>query len=427
MNNFLNRLKALDKDIYTAIIGMGSMGRGLFYQCHNTPGIACLAIADLDIEKCIITAKETGIEYIEVSDEKELNTAIDAGVLAITTNGHLLSNADKVEVLQEATSAIAEGAKFVISALNNKKHVVLMNAEVDLIFGSYFLQVARKNNVVCTSIDGDQYGVIKGLLDDMLLWGFELVMAGNIKGYLDLYSNPTVIIPEADKRNLDYSMCVSYTDGTKLNIEMAIIANMYKMKTDIIGMHGSKAKHVKEVLSLFDFDKIWKDNGKVPFVDYILGAEPGGGVFVVGYNKHPYQQAMLAYYKMGNGPYYLFYRPYHLCHIESAKAIAKAALDHEYFMAPEAGFQTNVFSYAKVDLKAGDTLDGLGGYMCYGKIENTDPGIKPDGLPILLADYVVLKTDIPKDQKINLSDIEYDPESYTFDLYNKALQYSKTL
>ena len=96
-------------------------------------------------------------------------------------------------------------------------------------------------------------------------------------------------------------------------------------------------------------------------------------------------------------------------------------------MAPEVGFQSNVFAYAKVDLKAGDTLDGHGGYKCYGQIENTDPKTRPGGLPILLADNVTLKKDISKDQKINLSDIEYDPGSCAFDIYHKALQYSKTL
>ena len=134
-----------------------------------------------------------------------------------------------------------------------------MNAEIDLLFGPYFAELAEANGVVCTSIDGDQYGVLKHLIDDFELWGFQPVMAGNIKGFLDRYANPTKIIAEADKRRLDYKMCTSYTDGTKLNIEMAIIANAFGMRTIKPGMTGPCADRVTEVFDLFDFEKNWSD------------------------------------------------------------------------------------------------------------------------------------------------------------------------
>lgn len=426
MNTFLNRLKSLEEEIGTAIIGMGAMGKGLFYQCHITPGIKCLAIADLDISKCVEAAKMLSLPYKEVSSLDEMNKAVEDNILAITCDGELLAKATKVQVLQEATCAIEEGATFVLTALEHKKHVALMNAEIDLIYGPYFMQVAKENGVVCTSIDGDQYGVIKGLIADMELWGFELVMGGNIKGYLDLYANPTMIIPEADKRNLDYKMCTSYTDGTKLNIEMAILANAYGMKTPIPGMYGPKMKHVNDYLNVIDVEKAWGED-KVPFVDYVLGSEPNGGVFAVGYHEHPYQQDMMSYYKMGDGPFYVFYRPMHLCHVEAIKSVIMTVLDNEALLMPVKGFEANVFSYAKIDLKAGETLDGLGGYKCYGFIENTTPSIEPDGLPILLAENVTLKRDIKKNQRITMNDINYNPKSPAFDYYYKALAVSKQL
>lgn len=422
MNKLYHRLKSRKNDIKVVIIGLGAMGKGLYYQCKITPGVKCIAVADLDINKCVESAKMVGDDYKMVSSEKEMSDVVNGNTLAICDNGELLANCDQADVVIEASNAIGAGAKYVVKALENKKHVVLMNAEIDLLYGVYFMQVAKENGVICTSIDGDQYGVIKRLIDDFQLWGFEPVMAGNIKGFLDRYANPISIVPEADKRNLDYKMCTSYTDGTKLCIEMAIIANAFGMKTLTPGMTGPKAKNVTEVFDLYDFEKIWK-KGDAPFVDYILGAEPGGGVFAVGYCDHPYQMEMMDYYKMGKGPFYLFYRPYHLCHVEAMESIVAPFLDDDALLQPELGFQTNVFTYAKKDLKKGENLDGLGGHTCYGLIENSNEGSENE-LPILLADDVKLKRDIKKDEKITLNDIEYDPESYAFALYEKALKVS---
>jgi len=420
--NLSERLKKRNQDINVVIIGLGAMGKGLYYQCKITPGVKCIAVADLNMNKCIEAAKMVGDPYKIVTNEGELIDTIEDKYVALCTDGELLAACEKADVVIEASNAIAAGAKFVITALKHKKHVVLMNAEIDLLYGTYFMQLAAQNGVVCTSIDGDQYGVIKRLIDDFQLWGFELVMAGNIKGFLNRYADPTSIIPEADKRNLDYKMCTSYTDGTKLCIEMAIIANAFGMKTLTPGMHGPKAKNVTEVFNLYDFEKIWAD--RTPFVDYILGAEPGGGVFAVGYHDHPYQRDMMEYYKMGKGPFYLFYRPYHLCHVEAMASIVEPFLDGNALLQPTAGFHTNVYTYAKKDLKAGEMLDGLGGYTCYGLIENCARSNGRNRLPILLAEHVRLKKDIRKDQMINFEDIEYNPNDYAFEIAAKAMEAS---
>ena len=297
-----------------------------------------------------------------------------------------------------------------------------MNSEIDLIFGPLFSRVAKKNGVIYTSCDGDQYGALIHLIVEIQSWGFELVMAGNIKGFLDRYANPTTIIPEADKRNLDYKMCTAYTDGTKLNIEMALLSNALDLTTIVPGMHGPKAKQVHEALHLFDFDLLW--NNKKPLVDYILGADPGGGVFVIGHCDNPYQRGMLSYYKMGEGPYYVFYRPYHLCHIEAIASSIHAISESQPLMQPDFGFQTNVYAYAKRDIREGELLDGIGGYCCYGLIENCTDNFLSPGLPICLADQVTLKRDVAKDHKIFMSDVLYEPNRPDFSLYAKGLEYS---
>jgi len=402
------------------IIGMGAMGTGLLYQSHITPGIECTAVCDIDVQRCINALNSMQIPYKVVSNSQEMNDVIARNAVAVCENGLSLAQCGMLQLVIEASGSIRPAVRHAITALNNHKHLILMNSEIDLTFGPILAQMAQENGVICTSCDGDQHGVLKHMIDDIKLWGFDLVMAGNIKGFLDRYSNPTTIISEADKRNLDYRMCTSYTDGTKLNIEMAIIANAYGLITKTPGMYGPRVTHVNNVFQCFDFNHLWED--RLPFVDYILGAEPGGGVFVIGHCNNHYQKQMLAYYKMGEGPYYLFYRPYHLCHIESMGTIINYVAKGHNFLRPSYGIQTNVYSYAKRKVRRGERLDGIGGYTCYGKIENLKDNIACPGLPICLAEDIVLTRDINRDQKILMSDIVHDPNRVDFKLYTEALE-----
>jgi predicted homoserine dehydrogenase-like protein len=313
MSGTLGRLKALDREVRVAIVGAGAMGRGLFYQCCRTPGIRCVGIADIEIERAEACTAMMGRAYAAAGTARDVREALSRGAVAVCGDGMLLAECEGADVLIESSNCIGHAARFAIAALQSRKHLVLMNSEIDLIFGPYLAELAHRNGLVYTSCDGDQHGVLKHLVDDLTLWGFDLVMAGNMKGFLDRYANPTSIVPEADKRNLGYKMCTAYTDGTKLCIEMALLANALGLATPVPGMHGPRAAQVREVFGLLDIEALWRRHG--PFVDYVLGAQPDGGVFAIGRCEHPYQQEMMAYYKMGKGPFYLFYRPYHLCHV----------------------------------------------------------------------------------------------------------------
>jgi predicted homoserine dehydrogenase-like protein len=418
----LERLRALDVPIRVGIIGVGSMGRGLVRQISLTPGIECLALADLNISQAIERLRAIGHPCREASSPVDAGRALQEGKLPVFANGLQICEMPEIDVVIEATSAVLDGGRYAIAALEHQKHLVLMNSEVDLIFGPALARVAANQCVICTSCDGDQHGVIKRLLDEITLWGFQPVLAGNIKGFLDRSANPTTIVSEADKRNLDYQMCTSYTDGTKLSIEMALVANAYGLRTAVPGMLGPRARTVTEVLDLFDFASIWNDESAL--VDYVLGAQPGGGVFVVGASDDPYQRDMLEYYKMGKGPFYLFYRPYHLCHVEAMKSVAEAVLDRTPLLQPTYGFRTNVIAYAKTNLRAGDSCDGIGGYTCYGMIENTGQDGTTDGLPICLATDVVLARNVARGARITIADIEMPGDRADFKLYEDALQAS---
>jgi predicted homoserine dehydrogenase-like protein len=376
--------------INVVVIGVGCMGRGLVHQIAITPGLRCVGIIDKDKEKCEAVSKNYRVPSYE-----KMEYLLDA----------------HADVVIDATSSILEAATFDVEALHRGRHLIMMNAEADLIFGPALMKIAAKNGVTYTSCDGDQPAVLAKLIDEVRYWGFSLVMTGNMKGFLDKYSNPEKIKPEADKRDLDYEQATAMTDGTKMNIEMSLVANAYDLKVPPGGMQGYRTSSVRDALELFDRDLSY------PYVDYILDAEPGGGVFVIGRCGDPYQRRLMKYYKMGDGPNYLFYRPYHLCHVESMQCIVDAA-EGKSLLRPRHGFVTNVYAYAKKDLPAGHELDGLGGYDCYGMIGNTTTNF---GLPICLARGVKLLVDVKKDEAIEWGEVEIPFDRPDFELFQEAL------
>ena len=420
MEPLKKRLDALEKPINVSIVGIGSIGKGLVYQSFHTNGIKPIGIADIHLEKAEECAKWLGLEYKIVENKQQLEEAVSKGKFVITTDGELLASCEQTDVFIESSNAIIEGARHAIKAIEAGAHIVMMNYEAELMYGPHLLKLAESKGLVYTCADGDQPTVIKTLVDELELWGFDLVMAGNMKGFHDLYTDPIKIAPEADKRNLDHKMCSSYTDGSKLCVEMAVLANALDLRTHVPGMHGPRIKSIYDIFDHFDFEEIYKNKQGV--VDYVLGAEPKGGVFAIGYTDEPFQQYTLNWFppNMGPGPFYLFYRPYHLGHIEAMACVAEAYLDGSARLKPEAGMKTNVFCYAKKELNKGDMLDGMGGFTSYGWIENIETQSTP-GVPICLSDNLVLKRAIPRDQRISIDDVAYDPKDPAFELYLKAL------
>lgn len=421
MRTLKTRLLSLEKDIRVAIIGIGSIGKGLVYQVNATPGMKPVAIADIYINKAIDCVKWLNLDYEVVNTLSDLNYAIQRGKVAVTDKGELIAESGLVHVLIESSNAVLQGALHALKAIQNHQHVVMMNFEAEMMYGPVLLKAAQDEGVVYTCADGDQPTVIKRMIDDIELWGLDIVMAGNIKNYLDRYTDPVKIAPEADKRTLDHKMCSSYTDGTKLCVEMAVLANAINGKTAVPGMFGHRMKHVNEIFNHINFDEVW--DRKHPLVDYVLGSEPKGGVFVIAHTADKFQQYTFNWFPpdVGPGPYYVFSRPYHLGHIEAMHCVAEAYLDGTARLQPVYGMRTNVHTYAKRNLKAGDRLDGMGGFNSYGLIENLEGIESNPGLPILLNDNLKLKRDIARDERIGLQDVEFNAKDKAFELYFHAL------
>lgn len=416
---FLKRqLAARGAPVRIGLIGAGAMGKGLLYQILRTPGTVCTGLADIRPDVAERVCADFDLPFRRVESREEMRAARAEGALPICADGMLVAGDPENDVLVESSSAIIAGGEHACAALREGVHVVLMNAEVDQIFGPALHARARRNGVVCTSCDGDQHSVLASLISDLEFWGFELVMAGNIKGFHDLRATPDSIGPEADKRRLDYRMCTAYTDGTKLNIEMSLLANALGLRTDVPGMHGPPAADLSSLDTLFDLPALHA-HGAV--VDYVLGAQPGGGVFAIGHHDQPFQRFMMDYYKMGAGPYYTFYRPYHLCHVEAMASILQPVIEGAGLLTQPAGFATQVVGYAKTSLRAGTRLDGLGGHCIYGLIENTLAAPGEEGLPVCLAEDVILRHDLPQDRRILMSDVEIPADRFDIRLYREAL------
>lgn len=397
--------------IRVGLVGAGAMGRGIAWQVSTTPGMVLGFIADLDLEAARKTAELIHLEPVEF-DGSNIPELTDKQVLISTDALSLLKLNDqlKLEAFVEATNAIAEAAEYCLAAIEGGAHVILMNAEVDLVYGPLLNAEAAKKNVIVTSDAGDQHGVLMVMIDEIEMWGFDIVQAGNIKGFLDRYATPESIKPEAEKRNLSAVQCCAYTDGSKLNVEMALICNATGLVPFVDGMEGPACKDVSEVMDgLFDFDA-YEGQGRV---DYILGAEPGGGVYVVGRSDAEFQQPYLEYYKLGEGPYYLFSRPYHLCHLETPRAIAKVCLNNKAILVPEHGRVADVYAYAKTDLKAGHEFQhSIGGAECYGLVRACEEADTENHVPIALLEgesgkKAVLKRDIAKDEVVKVDDLEF--------------------
>jgi predicted homoserine dehydrogenase-like protein len=375
------------------IIGIGAMGLGIVGVLKKFPQYEIVALVDKD--------------PIALMRAKDL----------ISTNALLTLNADEAlntqpDVLIDATTSIIESAQLAIKALRNKINVILMNSEVDQVFGRILFQTAKENNVIVTSDSGDQYGVLSRLIADIRLMGFQIVMAGNNKGFLNRYATPTSISHEAEIRRLSKKQCTAYTDGTKLAIEMAIIGNAENLTVLDKSMIGPEVPDVYDALNAFDLDKARKDGG---VVDYVLGARPGGSVFAIGYSDDREDQFYMDYYKMGKGPYYLFLRPYHLCHFETPYTLHRMFKYKEPVLTQEKR-TLEVNAYAKTDLKAGTKLDGIGGYHLYGLLE------KPQGLPIGLSEDLILAEDKKKDEPIAWADVKFVQDDPMLALWKKQVE-----
>jgi predicted homoserine dehydrogenase-like protein len=392
--------------IRVGMIGAGFMGKIIALQLIGyVKGIELVAIYNRTTTAAQEAYEEAGISSYEiVSIQGRLNERVSQQLHSVVEDPMLICRAKGIDVVIEVTGAVEFSTGVVMEAIGNKKHVVLMNAELDGTIGPILKKYADDAGVIFTNCDGDQPGVQMNLFRFVKSIGLNPVLCGNIKGLQDPYRNPDTQKEFAAKWGQKPIMVSSFADGTKMSFEQAVVANATGMSVARRGMFGFSAQGMplKEAIKKYPVDALTTGTG---IVDYLVGAEPVPGVFVLGTHDHPRQQHFLNLYKLGEGPLYLFYTPYHLCHFEVAFTCARAVLFNDATITPLGRPCVDVVATAKRNLLAGEVIDSIGGFLTYGQCETAQICYEQKLLPMGLAEGCILTRNIARDEVISYSDV----------------------
>lgn len=403
--------------IRVGMIGAGFMARGIANQMHNyMRGMRLVAIANRTVENAIGVFESAAMGKPAQADTlQQLEQAIDRGVPVVTGDPDLLCEAGNIDILLESTGHIEFGARVTMKAIECGKDLVSMNAELDGTVGPMLKRYADKAGTLLTGCDGDQPAVQMNLHRFVESIGMRPLVCGNIKGLQDRYRNPETQASFAKQWGQTATMVTSFADGTKISFEQAIVANATGMSIACRGMLGYEWDgHVDELIPRFDVDELSELGG---IVDYVVGSQPSPGVFVFATNDgDPIQAHYLNYGKLGEGPLYSFYVPYHLTVLEVPLSLARAALFRDSAIAPIAGPEVDVVAIAKKDLRKGETIDGLGGFLTYGVCETAAKTREDRLLPMGLAEGCQLKESVTKDAVLTLDDVILPKDSLTVKL-----------
>ena len=400
----LARREAANRPIRVGLVGAGNLARMITLQLVNPPppGVRLVAVANRTVSRAASLLDEIGGGGREISTVSALADSIREGVLAFTGDAGLLTTCEEIDVVVDATGSVDFALNVALTAFAHRKHVVLANAELDSTLGPVLRRRADAAGVVYTNIDGDEPGVAMNLIRYARSLGLRPVAAGNLKGMIDPYRNPDTQLEFARKHGQNPRIMTSFADGTKLAMEATILANATGFRVGQPGMYGPTCRHVREIAGLLPSEKMLEYG----LVDYALGAEPHTGAFVVVWEPEPARQRWLQYLKMGDGPFYVLYTPYHLPHIQIISSIARAVESRDATVASLHSPACQVVCRAKFDLPAGTILDGPGGFTCYGQIDNyVAPPIGKRGLPIALSAGASLRRSIARDDRICVDDV----------------------
>lgn len=415
------RLKALEdrgESIKVSIVGAGQMGKGMVSQMMLMKGIKPAILADINIENAVSAFKKAGLADDDISAVKtlsEANLALERGKYVVTDDADIASKANMIECVVDATGVPEVGAKVAVDAITNKKHIVMLNVETDVVIGPMLKKLADSADVIYTGSAGDEPGAVKEMYDFADALGFDVRVVGKGKNnVLDYDCNPDTVREEALRRGISPRMLASFKDGTKTMVELTAMSNATGFVPDIRGAHGASGTvaDLPKLLSLKEEGGILNKYG---VVEYINGVAPG--VFLIVSSKLPEVHAEMHYLSMGDGPNYVLYRPYHLCSLETPLSVVKAVLDHQSTIVPMGGPVSETVTVAKKDLTAGMHLDGIGEYTVYGTVEIYEESKKMGALPLgLVNKNTVLKQDVKRGEIITYDMVQLDNDSLVVQL-----------
>ncbi len=405
-----------NQPIQVGLVGVGQMGAGMIAQVDLMQGMDVVAAADIDLQRAAAAFHAIGVAEDDVvmlptdATVTHANQAIAAGKRIITSNAALIPEV-ALDAVVEATGIPSIGAQVAYRTILARRHIIMLNVETDVTIGYLLKRMADAAGVVYTTSAGDEPGSLKELYDFARTLGFEVVAAGKGKNNpLDRSATPQQLAEQARRQEMNAKMLTSFVDGTKTMVEMTAVANATGLLPDISGMHGPSATPdtLAQIFCPREDGGILHQRG---VVDYALG-NVAPGVFLIITTTQPKVVKDLKYLRLGPGPYWTLYRPYHLANIETPISVAQAVLHNHATLAPQGPPVAETTTVAKRDLRAGELLDGLGGTMVHGNIERADVAREARMLPLGLSERACLRRDIARGQTLTYDDVELDEHSF---------------
>lgn len=416
----LNKLKqreAAGNPVSVGIIGCGQMGSGLAHTINNIRGMQVNAIADIDPDKGIATFLELGWERGQIIPAENVNTATDAiksGKVVVTPDALMLTTLPSIEANIEVTGVPDVGARIAWESIRMRKPVIMLNVETDVTIGALLNHEARKSGALYTVASGDEPGVCKMLYEQAVLAGFEVTCIGKGKNNpIDYEATPESCMAEAASKDMNPKILASFLDGTKTMVEMAAVSNATGLVPDVPGMHGPKVEH-EDLLAVY---RPKQDGGIFTIrgtVDYSTG-KIAPGVFLVVYSSDKRIQKDMRFITHACGPYYLLFRPYHLCDLETPQSIAEAVLLNEVTVAAET-MHSEVVAITKRRLRAGEKLKGIGSADIFGRIYKYKEAREHRSIPVGIAENGTVLEDIPKGQILTEDNVRVDSSTFIYQL-----------
>ncbi|MBO0452245.1 NAD(P)H-dependent oxidoreductase [Candidatus Enterococcus murrayae] len=390
--------------IKVGVIGAGQMGFGMVSQISTIPGMIVAGISDINLD----AAKRAADAY-NASAEKKVD-------ILTSTDFKEIVHSKNVEVIVDATGVPEAGAKISLETLIAKKHLVLLNVEIDITVGPLMKKLYDAADLVYTGSDGDEPAATVQMYEFAKSMGMEVLVAGKGKNNaLKVSANPDTAQTEADSKGMNSHMLAAFQDGTKTMAEMNLLSNAIGYLPDVVGMHGVSADldGTVEKLNL-------KENGGVlnsfGVVEYVDGIAPGIFCIVKGQNEGV-QHELNYLLKKGERDHHILFRPYHLCSLETPLTIARAVLEHDTAIVPLGAPISETVAVAKRDIKAGEKIDGIGGYCVRGVLETHAEMKKNGNVPIgLVGGGSVAKRDIKDGAFLTVDDIELDESTTVYKL-----------
>jgi predicted homoserine dehydrogenase-like protein len=406
-----------NRPIRVGLVGVGQMGAGFIAQTSLMNGMDVIAASDIDIQRAVAAFRAIGIVEDAIAilpsnaPKHYANEAIAAGKRVVTANAALISEIDSIDAVVEATGIPAIGALVAYRTILARRHIIMLNVETDVTVGYLLKRMADSANVIYTTAAGDEPGAILELYDFATSLGFNVVTLGKGKNNpLDHSATAQQVAERAREQEMSPKMLASFVDGTKTMVEMTSVANATGFVPDVSGMHGPAATPdtLAQIFCPREDGGILSSSG---VVDYAIGGI-APGVFLIFTTQQPKVMKDLRYLRLGPGPYWALYRPYHLANIETPLSVAQAVLYHQTTLAARGAPVAETTAVAKKDLAEGDIIDGLGGTMVYGNIERVDMARDNRMLPLGIAEGARVLHPVAQGQTLTYDDVALNEQSF---------------